>query len=156
MPSRLISFVLAILHISCAQLPEQREMEPYPRPLLPEVVAEPHQPATIIEDARQLETAGGCWVKLFEQQGQSGESIIIHFSAEMPTSIMEIPTLELGPGADWTNRVESIRTGPLARAELFWGTYFTDDSYLVMPNMEIDGIDALGWTNLGSLRIRCE
>jgi hypothetical protein len=149
-------FMMVWVAYACTNLPEQREMEPYPRPLLPPVIPGPSPAMHIQENGEKLEARPGCWVKLFEGPGLAGENVTIHFAAEAPNMVLDIPRMELRPGSNWAERTASIKTGPGARAELYRDPYFDGDQYTIMPDMQLNGIETLGWTQLGSLRLSCE
>ena len=69
----------------------------------------------------------GCWVKLYDREGFRGDSITLMGPLNMPVMI--------GPfGANWENKVRSVKTGPTANVTIFDNRNFQDQSKFIGVN----------------------
>lgn len=63
----------------------------------------------------------GCWVKFYEKKDYEGDSLMLSGPLNLPRLV--------GPfGADWENKVRSIKTGPKANVTIYDNRDFRDQN----------------------------
>jgi hypothetical protein len=72
----------------------------------------------------------GCWVKFYEKKNYEGDSLTLAGPLSLPRLI--------GPfGADWENKVRSIKTGPNANVTIYDNRNYRDQNKFLDPKTSI-------------------
>jgi hypothetical protein len=72
----------------------------------------------------------GCWVKFYEKKDYEGDSLMLSGPLNLPRLI--------GPfGADWENKVRSIKTGPKTNVTIYDNRDFRDQNKFLDPGSNI-------------------
>ena len=75
----------------------------------------------------------GCWVKLYDKEDFSGDSLLLIG----PINLARL----IGPfGFDWENKVRSLQTGPNTNLTIFDNRNFKDEDKFIEPNMQIPNL----------------
>jgi len=82
-----------------------------------------------VQVSTQLENKG-CWVKFYEKKNYEGDSLTLAGPVNLPRLI--------GPfGADWENKVRSLKTGPKANVTIYDNRDFRDQNKFLDPKASI-------------------
>ncbi|SFN25935.1 Beta/Gamma crystallin [Nitrosospira briensis] len=72
----------------------------------------------------------GCWVKFYEKKDYEGDSLMLSGPLNLPRLV--------GPfGADWENKVRSIKTGPKTNVTIYDNRDFRDQNKFLDPGSNI-------------------
>ncbi|SFN99806.1 beta/gamma crystallin domain-containing protein [Nitrosospira briensis] len=75
----------------------------------------------------------GCWVKFYEKKDYEGDSLMLSGPLNLPRLV--------GPfGADWENKVRSIKTGPKTNVTIYDNRDFRDQNKFLDPGSNIPDI----------------
>ena len=72
----------------------------------------------------------GCWVKFYEKKDYEGESLML-------SGPLNLPRLAGPFGADWENKVRSIKTGPKTNVTIYDNREFRDQNKFLDPGSNI-------------------
>ena len=82
-----------------------------------------------VQVSTELENKG-CWVKFYEKKNYEGDSLTLAGPVNLPRLI--------GPfGADWENKVRSLKTGPKANVTIYDNRNFRDQNKFLDPKASI-------------------
>lgn len=76
----------------------------------------------------------GCWVEIYEREDFQGRSARL-------AGPLELASLNLADLGDWTERINSIRVGPMAEVELFGDLKFEDRRQIYPAGREIASLE---------------
>ena len=97
-------------------------------------------------------SATDCWVELYDEPTLKGDVVRL----QGPLSQAKLADLEYENGENLNDDVRGVRTGPIARVELFEGDDFDGKVHRVFPGSS-DSISAQGFgENASSLKVTCE
>ncbi len=76
----------------------------------------------------------GCWVEIYEREDFQGRSARL-------AGPLELASLNLADLGDWTERINSIRVGPMAEVELYGDLKFEDRRQIYPSGREIASLE---------------
>lgn len=90
----------------------------------------------------------GCWVEVYEKPNFQGRSVRLH-------GPLELASLNIADLGDWRDRINSLRVGPSATAEVFGDANFKDRRLIYPANRSIENLeeDSDFGDNIASLKI---
>ncbi|MEO8991996.1 MAG: beta/gamma crystallin domain-containing protein [Nitrosospira sp.] len=103
-----------------------------------------------LQVSKDLVTANGCWVKLYDKRNFEGDSLLLIGPIDVARMIDPF-------GDNWENRIYSLETGPNANVTIYNNRDFRDEDKFIDPDKKIpDMSNVLGlFRNFRSIMLSC-
>ncbi|MEO6823559.1 MAG: beta/gamma crystallin domain-containing protein [Nitrosospira sp.] len=103
-----------------------------------------------VDASKNLATAKGCWVKLYDKKNFEGGSLLLIGPINVEKMIEPI-------GSNWKNKVRSLETGPNANFIIYNNQNFRDEDKFIDPDKRIPDLSKKMrfFDNIRSMQLNC-